>query len=416
MNTNNISQGNGQNVQFLPWLGQFLSSRRRAKNNGDTATSATDYQAQDSVGYHSDGSYAHGKPVGTETQWSIDGCGKVPGPAFGMSRGDIALYMLHARAMALCGVALEQVKSYGLSVFESKYGLERVKFEGRIEAGNRLTDNLSARVETLRKEKDALSPTIITPANKFSLPLDIRLVWLLFIGLLWVGVLGAEWTNAASKLFDLVDSRSLAYLATTIFLGIVVAAEWMIARAVGASARPFVVAWRILSPICFALYVFLFAWRFGPGAGAAEVDGLSNLMDTVSSHNDGRMLDRVVYFLQLASGIVVGASLIEKMKHMIVGRDIVIKNPDRETLEATIADLTDQINHEAAPVKKAEGHLVEWNGSLASFLGHGERAYRSVEAERKLWERERQLLESERKMIEDERHSLTGTLTFGNRH
>lgn len=412
---NGIS-ANGSNGHGPLWLNRLLPLRRRAAKAADASPTAgpADYRAQDHVAYHPDGTYSHGKPATGESQTSIDGSGRVPAPAFGMVRGDFALLALHARAAALCGDTLESVKAYGASLFDGKYGSERLKFEERISAGRRDAGATQVSLDRFQTELLAL-PTVVTDERvKFTLPRDLRLLGLVVVAALFIAVMGAEWTNAAGKLFVQFDSVRLAYLATTIFVALGLYAEWQLARAVGAAGRPWVIAWRVLSPLCAIAYVALYAWRFGAGAGAQESASLDNIMDAAAAGSAGGMvpvsltLDRWLYALQLVTGIVCGAALIEQMKHLLVGRTALIPNPDSAAFAAEVGRLTVALNCDLAPVAKAAGHLAEWQACRTAFIESGVRVYQATEAERRLIESERQILQRERDLLERQRRTLIG--------
>lgn len=391
------------------WFNRLLNFRRKPKAAAEPSR-ASDYREQDATGYHPDGAYSHGKPTTGETACSVGGSGHVPAPAFGMLRDDIALLMLHARAAALCGETIESVKAYAASLFSSRYGAERVKFDQRVAAGRRDCEADEIRRGALLTELSARPAVVCDDRVKYTLPRDVRVLGLFFLVALWIAVLGAEWTNAASKLFDLLDSRALAYLATSLFVSLAVYVEWLLAGAITAASRPWLVAWRILSPLCALAYVALYAWRFGAGAGATELGSLGNLMDAsqAAAVAPSLTIDRLLYLAQLGTGIVCGAALIQQIKHLLVGREAVMANPDRATLAADIAPLTHGINNALAPVAKAAGHLAEWQGCLNAFTELGLRAYRATLAERELLQHEQQLLQRERDLIDRRRQALLG--------
>jgi hypothetical protein len=385
------------NPTSTSWISRFLKFRRRAKRVEVVSPSSSDYRAQDRVGYNLDGTYSHGKPEGGETQFGIDS--RVPAPAFGMTTAAVAGYMLHGRIAAVVGESLESVREHGARLFDSRYAQIKALFEGRIVAAQRLIGPLEMERETILLEAKTLSPVIKNEKDKYTIPTDWRLLALVVVVGLWGCVAYSEWINAAARQLPLVQDWAKAKAATVPWLAVGIVIEWLIVSNIGAAGAVWRKVWRIASLISIPLYAVLYAVRFGASADADVASTIASAMSGGEIANNGKSLDQALYFGQLFFGIVCGAALLEAALHLMVGRDVVVSNPDRQRLQTEGRVMTEQINREDSPLHKARGHLVEFEACRAAFIDYGVRAYQTVAAEKQLLDRERELIERQRRLL-----------------
>lgn len=407
MNANNISSnnGNGSNGHAGSWL-QNLFRPPTAQAKAPSPEPAN-YREQDGVGYLPDGTYSHGKPVGGDTQFGISG--NVPAPAFGMTDAAKADYMNHARVAAFAGESLQFVRDQGGRLFDARYAQLKAAFDGRIAAARRLIEPLSSEAGVTRREADALPPVIKNERDRYTIPRDWRLLGLLVILALWCFVSYSEWLNAASKQVHQLDDWGKAMAATVPWLAAGVVVEWIIVSSVGAASVFWRRVWRRVSLLSIFLYAALYAFRWGATAESSVAAAVSSAMNGTAVDQSGLALDKWVYFGQLFFGLICSATLIEAMLHLMVGRDVVISNPDRAALQASAETLAKRINEEDAPLWKAQGHLDEFQASRESFIDYGVRAYLSVAAEKQIFDQEHKLIEHKRDVLERQRRALLGT-------
>ena len=406
MNTNNNSSSNGHGANGS-MASRLASLFRQPKPQVKAPSPApADYREQDRVGYHPDGTYSHGKPVGGDTQFGIGG--NVPAPAFGMTQAAIAAYMLHARVAAFAGESLQFVREQGGRLFDARYAQLKAAFDGRIAAARRLIEPLSTDAGVTRREAEALPAVIKNERDHYTIPLDWRLLALVAILGLWCFVTYSEWVNAASRQVHQLDNWGKAMAATAPWLAVGLVVEWIIVSSVGAASVFWRKVWRGVSLLSIFLYAALYAFRWGATAESSVAAAVSAAMNGTAVGQSGLLLDQFVYFGQLFFGLICSATLIEAMLHLMVGRDTIIANPDRAALQASAEKLVERINEENAPLWKAQGHLEEYQASRESFIDFGVRAYLSVAVEKQIFDQERKLIEQHRDVLERQRRALIG--------
>ena len=366
----------------------------------------SDYREQDSVGYRPDGTFSHGKPVGGDTQFGIEG--NVPAPAFGMTQAAIAAFMLHARVAAFAGESIEFVREQGGRLFDARYAQLKAAFDGRIAAARRLIEPLSTDAGVTRREAEALPAVIKNERDHYTIPLDWRLLALVAILGLWCFVTYSEWVNAASRQVHQLDNWGKAMAATAPWLAVGLVVEWIIVSSVGAASVFLRKVWRGVSLLSIFLYAALYAFRWGATAESSVAAAVSAAMNGTAVGQSGLLLDQFVYFGQLFFGLICSATLIEAMLHLMVGRDTIIANPDRAALQVSAEKLAERINEENAPLWKAQGHLEEYQASRECFIDFGVRAYLSVAVEKQIFDQERKLIEQHRDVLERQRRALIG--------
>src|SRR5260221_3531346 len=309
MNTNSISSANGRNVQLLPRLANLFRSGRDASQAKAPEVRNSDYRAQDHVAYHTDGTYSHGKPIGGETQFGIEG--RVPTPAFGMTRVAIGIYMLNARVAAFAGETLDAVRAQGGRVFDARYAQLKAEFEGRIAAARRLIEPLESQAEAVRLEANGLPAVIRSEGDKFCLPQDWRLLALVGLLVLWGFVTYSEWINAAARQLYLVQDWGKAKAATAPWMAVGVVLELILISAVGIAGGFWRQVWRITSVTSIFLYAGFYAFRYGASPDAGVASTIAAAMNGTTVTETGKFLDQGLYFGQLLFGLVCGATLLE---------------------------------------------------------------------------------------------------------